>query len=241
MAETFTYEDLYELLRKEKFDNDLQEITLQHLKKIKEYFDTKKSFLEKQSTSNTFFNSKKLEKVQTELENAKRALRDLYEKRERKVISRAIFSSRMDSKLKDTTNMFKNEELLYLTLIDLLNKNKDEFFNLFEKGLEKVKIKSAESKPKTLKELPTEEKEKVKVKFLAEIPVLMDEDLNEHGPFAVGQEAELPANLAKILLDQEKIEVQDENSEGDEAVLSALQKTHTPKGDSNQDQTQTQN
>ena len=72
MAETFTYEDLYELLRKEKFDNDLQEITAADLKKIKEYFDTKKSFLEKQSKSGTFFNSKKLEKVQTEIENAKK-------------------------------------------------------------------------------------------------------------------------------------------------------------------------
>lgn len=240
MAETFTYEDLYELLRKEKSDNDLQEITPADLKKIKEYFDTKKSFLEKQSTSGTFFNSKKLEKIQTEIENAKRALKDLYEKRERKIISRAIFSSRMDSKLKDTTNMFKNEEFLYQTLIELLNKNKDEFFKTFEKGLEKDSKEPPKSEPKTLKEQP-EEKEKLKVRFLAEIPVLMDEDLNEHGPFKTGQVAELPVNLVKILLDQEKVvEAKDENTEGNEAVLPALQKAHTSKGDQNQDQTQTQ-
>ena len=33
----------------------------------------------------------------------------------------------MDSKLKDTTHMLKNEESTYLALIDLLAKNKNEF------------------------------------------------------------------------------------------------------------------
>jgi len=110
----FSYEDIYEILRAEKYSTDLQPIDKEQLRKINVYFKSKEEFLIRQK--DTGFDEA-AEKTKIEYDNAKRALRDLYDKRERKVISRALFTARGNFKLKDTTNMLLSEEKLYFALL----------------------------------------------------------------------------------------------------------------------------
>ena len=84
MADVFTYDDLLELLRIERASAELQEIKQEKLDNIREYFHEKDGFLKQQAESNGFFNSKSKFNTQREIENAKRALLDLYQVRERK-------------------------------------------------------------------------------------------------------------------------------------------------------------
>jgi len=132
MVEAFTYEDIYELVRAEKFSTDLQVVKLADLEKIKAYLTAKHDLLNKQQQDMTVFSSQKRAKLHLEIDNARRALKDLYERRERKIINRAFFSTRSDSQLLDTSNMLANEEQLYKVLVDLLSRNKEKFFALLE-------------------------------------------------------------------------------------------------------------
>ena len=184
----FSYEDLYEILRAEKYSTDLQPINKEEFRKINAYFKSKEEFLLKQKEVNF---DDAAEKTKTELDNAKRALKDLYDKRERKVISRALFTARGGFKLKDTTNMMFSEEKIYYALLELIKQSSEEFFSFLNQSF-------AEDQPKPLKE------NFKRVKLLESIPELMDTKLNRHGPFIAETEVELPAELAELLLRQGK-------------------------------------
>lgn len=146
MSEVLSYEDLYDLLRIEKASADLEKLDLKDLYKIASYFKAKEDLLKQQEVSTAFSSTKARAKIQLEIDNAMQMLKDLFERREAKVINRAVFSIRSESKLKDTTNMLEHEEELYNALLDLLAKNKKEFFELIE--AQKKQIITAEPEKK---------------------------------------------------------------------------------------------
>ncbi|MEM4714276.1 MAG: hypothetical protein QXQ79_01905 [Candidatus Nanoarchaeia archaeon] len=195
MAE-FSYEDLYEILRAEKYSTDLQPLDLSQIKKITTYIKTKEEFLVRQK-ENEFDDA--IEKVKIELENAKRALKDLYDKRERKVVSRAIFTARGGFKFKDTSNMLVCEEKLYTSLLELFKQSATEFFELFNHDF--------------VNEVPKPLKNEIKrLKILEPLPTLLDSNLKKYGPFETNMVVELPEELAELLLTQGKaIEVREQN------------------------------
>ena len=110
MSDAFNYEDIYELFRNEQYSSDLQTLTINDLKKIKKYFEEKNSETKNQDQSLNLFSTHNRAKIQVELSNATRIIKDLLERRERKVISRAVFNSRSDDSMRDTSNMLTVEE-----------------------------------------------------------------------------------------------------------------------------------
>ena len=223
MVEALTYEDIYELLRAEKFATDLEQIKPADLARIKAYLESKKELLKKQLDAMSVLSSQKKIKIQQEIDNATRALKDLYEIRERKIINRALYSVRTDSQFKDTTNMLENEVELYEKLLKILRNQKKIFFKQIENSkIEEAKAeakseseekeeveeqveKEKEEKEKSSKEIK-EKVKKVKVKFLEECPEVFGEDLEKYGPFKSGDEAALPEQLCSILEKQKKVE-----------------------------------
>lgn len=193
----FSYEDIYEILRAEKYSADLQPISIEQLQKIRRYLANKEEFLVRQ-TESKFDDA--VDKIKVEVENAKRALKDLYDKRERKVISRALFSARGGFKFKDTTSMLLSEEKLYFMLLELFKKSGEEFFSFLnsEPVLTADETKAVQLEPKPLKE------DFKRLKLAEAIPELMDTKLNRYGPFVAGAEVELPFELAELLLKQNK-------------------------------------
>jgi hypothetical protein len=95
----------------------------------------------------------------------------------------------------DTTNMLENEEALYGELLKHLKKSFDYFAGVLEGEEFEASDKAGASKAK---------KSTTLVKFLDAIPELIDTELEKHGPFAVDDEAELPKELAALLVRQEK-------------------------------------
>ena len=173
MSDAFTFEELYDLLRAEKYSTDLQKLDESTLKKIKNYLKTKKRLLKEAEQSGT--GHSQLIKLRNEIESAYRVLKDLYEQREQKIIRRALFTCRAEQMIKDTTNMLNNEVELYENLIQILKKN----YASFEQMLNDEEHE--ESKPKELKV------ERLKlIRLLEPLPKLVGPDGAIYGPFEQG-------------------------------------------------------
>ena len=206
-----SFEDIHELLRSEKYSSDLQPLSEEQLVQVSRYLENKKQLLEKQKESALFENNPQ-DKLRDELDNANRALRDLYDRREKKIITRAIFTARSGSQLRDTTNMRKSEELIYDRLVEILKNSWGKFFGfLNSKQHESVQEKSELKDEKPLNNVSgvtsiTEQAAPVSrlLKFTDSIPELLDSELKKWGPFVKDQVAEIHAELAELLLKQAK-------------------------------------
>ncbi len=159
MVDAFTYEDIYELLRSEKFSADLQTINIEDLHRIQSYINDKKALLAQVEEDMNVLSTQKRAKIRLEIENAIRALKDLYEARERKVINRAVFTIRAGGDIKDTTNMLNGEDKLYSALLTLLVNSRDEFLSVID-GEAILPIPTQEA-PASEPETPVEEPEEI--------------------------------------------------------------------------------
>ena len=205
----FTYEDIYELLRGEKYSTDLQQINPELLKKICQYFDLKKELMQKQKESALFEKSSR-DQLKPEVENATRALRDLYERREKKIINRAIFTARSDFKIKDTTNFLPAEEKMYLCMVELLREATDGFFNAIKNaGIPEKKEDAVVEASQPAQASESSEPSVIfkEVKILQSIPQLTGPDLKSYGPYRETEVVKIPEEIATILLAQGKAAV----------------------------------
>ena len=218
VIEAFTYEDLYELLRTEKFSTDLDEIKKGDLHRIQAYLKTKEVLLKKQEDTTSILSSQKKIKIQQEIDNAIRALKDLYEIRERKIINRAVYGARTDDTFKDTTNMLENETELYEQMLEILRDQKEIFFKLIENASEieekniNISTTTDETETQTSYDEDTGKKDKesdikfIEVSFIEDCPEMFGEDLEKYGPFKVNDTHNIPEQLFNILEKQKKVQ-----------------------------------
>jgi DNA replication initiation complex subunit (GINS family) len=201
-----SFEEIHELLRSEKYSSDLQPLSEEQLMQICRYLESKKQLFLKQRESVLFENSPQ-DKLRDELDNANRALRDFYDKREKKMITRAIFTARSGSQLRDTTNMLKSEEMVYDQLVETLRKSWGNFFSyLNSKPQEKSQTVDEKPLNNVSGEISITEQvtANLTLRFTDAVPELLDSELKRWGPFAKDQVAEVPAELAGLLMKQAK-------------------------------------
>jgi len=106
-----TYETLYELLRREKSRDELQKLDDNFYEDVITYINDKRAILDSQKTKDNIFSNQEVSKTKRQLENIYRILRDLYEKRESKVMNLALASSRV--KGKGPSNLLDFEKVFY--------------------------------------------------------------------------------------------------------------------------------
>lgn len=126
-----------------------------------------------------------------ELESAKRLLEDIINRRQRKIVHAALACMRGAAPPK---NMTLGEEKFFEAFVELLRKNKSETRELVFGQLEtEKKLKEAKEAIKDLNKLK-------KVKLLVKLPELAGPDGKVYGPYESGQAAELPSELAELLI-----------------------------------------
>jgi len=203
MGDAFTYEDIYELFRNEQYSSDLQSLKVNDLKKIKKYFEEKNSETKNQDQSLNLFSTHNRAKIQVELSNATRIVKDLLERRERKVISRAVFNSRSDDSMRDTSNMLAVEEELYDKLIKLLRHSRKSF-------LETIDNDGVAPKKELTAPVESVEKKDTDLKYYAQgdIPEFYGPNLEKMGPFKIGDNVSAPTEILDILITQKKISLE---------------------------------
>ena len=196
-----TYETLYELLRTEKYKKELQTLSNTFLQDVIEYLQEKENIIQSQEQQDSLFSSE-INKTKRQLENTKRILKELYERRERKIIDLALLSSR-SKEPQEISSMLPQEHEHFqniLTNLDIARNNI--LFSILSKKLPSIK-------PKTIK---TENKQNKTIRFVKPVPKFLDTELNILGPFEKEDIASLPSKIANLLITKQRAEEINEDS-----------------------------
>ena len=184
-----TYPEVYELLRKEKYNEQLQPLPKSFFKDLAEYFEDKKKIASK--TDDNF--NEAIIKTKKQLENAITVLRELITRRQKKIINVALVAAKTGISKRDSENMLDSEKRLFEAIIKELEIEEANVSSLIN-GI---------SKEKDLKNKL--------VRFIQETDEFSDLEGNKLGPFKVGDIANIPREVADILAGNQKAVLVDED------------------------------
>lgn len=209
-----TYETLFDLLRREKTRAELQELDKKFFEDIVGYLNEKKKVLVEQKSKIDLFSSTEREKTQKQLENIKKILKEIYEKRESKIINMALNKSRVPSFIIDGAVFLDEEKKFFEQLLGLMDDyRKGILFRTLEGEqplLEEKKVNKEIAEKEVEKEQNVERKETEKnnsiVKFKNSVPRFVGTELEEYGPFEENEIANLPLEIASVLVEKDRAE-----------------------------------
>ncbi|MEW5897081.1 MAG: hypothetical protein AB1668_05285 [Nanoarchaeota archaeon] len=134
-----TLETLYDILRTEKKMGDLQKLEYSFFLDVINYLKEKQALLERRNAGSELFAAGERQKLEYELRSIKRIVKEIYEKREKKIIDIALNKSRTNSDIIDTSAMLPEEKGLYSLFLETLDFFRESIlFNLFKGELPKV-------------------------------------------------------------------------------------------------------
>lgn len=118
-----TYETLFEILRLEKNREDLQKIDERFYEDVLFYLSEKKAMLQNISDpSKLLFTD---DRVRLELENVRKILKDLYDRREKKILNLALNRSRTGMTIANISHMLPSEKALFYSVCQTLTGFRD--------------------------------------------------------------------------------------------------------------------
>lgn len=183
------YNELYELLRKEKYSETLQELPKKFISEISEYLNEKKNTV----TSETDNLMSSTDTSKKELENSIAIFKELILKRKRKILNLVFVATETGIMKRDYENML-----------------------LFEKTVFEKLVKTFEEGDKELSKIISGQKNKKDEKFKM---IIFNQDIQEFvgmagetlGPFKKGELANIVKEVADIFVSEEKAAFVDEN------------------------------
>ena len=180
-----TYNDLYEALRKERYNEQLQLLPKNFIAEVAEYFRDKKKLANKDQDlfSDTVI------KTQKQLENAVGIFKELLLRRKKKILNLSFVAAETGISKRDFENMLNFEQ------------------EMFEKIMETME--NAEKRLGDMLNGKEEAKKNKMVITLQDIEEFMDMEGKPLGPFKKGQLVNLPAEIAGILEADKKVEALD--------------------------------
>ncbi|MBI2575556.1 DNA replication complex GINS family protein [Candidatus Woesearchaeota archaeon] len=225
-----SYETIFDLLVREKGREELQKLHDSFFNDISAYIQSKISL-------NTDGDEER-EKLLKQIQNTRRMLRELYERREKKVLNMALAASRTSPSFIDSENMITGEKALFDSIVERLDNFRK---NLLESALSaklqpqqepeeaegRAKAKAQEyqeeqeegfkpaseflaetmrhfqASPATeshVHEQPQQKPQLKTVRILKPVPKILSKELEVYGPFTENQKAELPTELADVLI-----------------------------------------
>jgi DNA replication factor GINS len=197
MTEVITYDTLREIQYNERKSEKLYELDDSFYKSVDEYFDRK---------------GPKDDLVELEMRNAKNILKDILDRRERKILNNALTAVRSGMRI-DTREMTKREEQVFKDVVKIIKKHR-------ELSMKQNKpVKKVEKKEEIVEEEKIEPEIKetiqeneptttyIKVKILQELPEMLGADFKSYGPFKEGDIIEIPEQNAEIFINKQKAEI----------------------------------
>jgi DNA replication initiation complex subunit (GINS family) len=220
-----TLETLYDILRNEKKRDDLQELERTFFVDVVCYLREKKALLDQNKETDNIFAIGEQDKIEYELRSIKRILKEIYEKREKKIIEIAINRSRTRSDIIDTSFMLPEEKEFYDHILKTLDAYRQGVLWQLYKGEVPVIIGSSGStemsekkiqpvatltiKPKNTSEIQEKplEDDLSKIKFLHPTPSFIWKDRKVYGPFDKGDETDIFPEVAALLVRKGRAEM----------------------------------
>ena len=137
--------------------------------------------------------------MKDQLLSAMRLVKELYERRERKILQLAINKSRTKSQAIDDSVLLEEEKRIFDDATSVLDKYRKEILlNLVNARLPFGKKEEQQEKK--------EEKDSVMIRFTGAVPKFLGQNLEIHGPFEEGDIATLPKIIADILIKKNRAE-----------------------------------
>ena len=201
-----TYETLFELLKRERERTDLQKLEPAFFSDTINYIKDKKKILEAK-TEDSVFAPEERKKTERQLENIYKIVKELYERREKKILLLAVDKSRTRSNLIDASGLLKEEKVFFDALTSMLDNYREAI--LFAVLNEKMPFMQSldEKKPVEMFRSAIELKKPTRlVRFTSHVPKFVGPELEEYGPFEEEDIANLPAEIADVLINKAKAE-----------------------------------
>jgi len=180
-----TYETLFDLLRREKGREELQALDKNFNAQVVKYLQEKMQLLTNE------FSEEEKSQAAIQINNIKKILKELYDRREKKILNMAIHNSREPSSLIDTSVMLQNESALY-----------DKTSEVFTKFRENILTNMMDAKPIETPKVDTHvETHEVNpttkmLRFIHAVPKFLGRELEIFGPFEKEDIATLPTDIA---------------------------------------------
>ena len=184
-----TYNELYDALRKERYSEQLQPISKKFIKEVADYLKDKKEIANKDNDdfSDTILKTKK------QYENSIAIFKELILRRKKKILELAFVAAETGISKRDFENMLAIEKEVF-----------DNIMKALEKGDKKV--------TEVLKGAGDSEKPKNRmIVFISDAEEFLDLEGNRLGPFKKGDAANLPEEIANILIVDKKAEAIEED------------------------------
>ncbi|MBW2989606.1 hypothetical protein KY358_04795 [Candidatus Woesearchaeota archaeon] len=205
---TITYETLFALLRTEKERSELQKLDSSFFANILVYLKDKKALITRQTEGAMQPEEKR--KIEEQLENVKKIIKEIYDKREKKIVALAIEKSKNTSAIIDNSAFLREEGCLFRNIMDvLMQSRKDILMNLIslkEPASPSRRAEGQKDEEKAEKSRPAEKKDTKLVRFLSSVPRFVGRQLEEYGPFDEEDIASLPMEIANVLIKKGRVE-----------------------------------
>jgi len=208
-----TYETLYEILRNEKNRDDLQELNVGFYEDVVKYLNKNKEMLSKAHSDD------ETEDLARQIKNIKAIIKEIYERREKKIINMAINKSRAGSESVEIDYLLPQEKDFYIHCVALLDRFRTQDLSKildgsiilptrnFEPEAAAPKQEAASEAQRPATAAPTQEHaphkpsdEKKTIKFRENVPKFLGKQLEVYGPFEPEEVVTLPSDLADILI-----------------------------------------
>jgi len=204
-----TYETLFELLKREKDMTDLQKLYPNFFNDFVEYLNEKNKVLDKEDSLFSYDEKKKVEK---QIDNAKRIIKEIYERREKKILNIALIKSRTKSDVMDTSSFLENEKRFFDEVVKVLDVFRNDVIDNIISGKQTsdITVAKEEINKKEIDEKGDIDKNETKntklVRFIYAVPKFVGKELEEYGPFAEEDIANLPIEIADLLINKGRVE-----------------------------------
>jgi len=212
-----TLETLYDILRNEKMREELQLLNETFFVDVHSYLKEKQTLLDSKQGNFDLFVEGEKEKLDMELKSIRKMIKEIYERREKKMLDMAINKSRTQSDIIDTSSLLAEEKKFFAEAVAVLDSYRKGILYALWRGELPLVVPLVKPEPTIAlknepaivkKELSSEEAiSKLALKFLQPVSRFVAEDLNEYGPFETGEAAEVPAKAANILIERKQGEV----------------------------------
>ncbi len=198
----FTYEHLFDALRRERSREELQELEEDFYGRAQAYIAETAAEARKSDVL-----SADGDRLRTQLQNASKLLKELYDRRERKVMLLALNKARTGSSIIDTSALLRGERSLFEEVVNVLRARREDVLARSPAPAPKAPeapVKAPEpQKPPEVEEKPAPG---TTVRITAQVPKFMGADQQTFGPFEEGQTVDLPERIARILIKKGRAE-----------------------------------
>jgi len=206
-----TYESLFDILRKEKGREDLQPLDGTFFADVINYLNQKQEVLQQKASGG---GGDELNTTLIQMNNIKKMIKELYERRERKIIGMAVHRARLTSDMIiDTTSLLPEEKQLYSNIVKVLQtQRKDVLDKVVSQKAPTITPPTPQPKiintptPPEEKPAPKPSPDNTNIRFLKAVPKFMGKNMQVFGPFESGDTAELPTPFANLLIQKGRAE-----------------------------------